>query len=223
MTVGPIAYYGKPNLAPSIVWNAELDYDRLLPAIASELRTALFAQRTDNVITSAFGGPLTFTPPGLLAERATNAGYSTAIGAEVGIKGRVPSGWRWNLSYALAVTTDHTSLNKEGTLLSTQFYSRSVPAHVVIAGIGYARDKWEAGLMARWQSSFLDARAGNGLSGLQLVNVNNYVTFTARVGYRVLDTLTLALTAQQFNAPRLVTTAAAPTERRLIASATLRF
>ena len=41
-TTGPVAVYGKPNLLPSITWNAEIDYDRQIPAIASVLRSALF-------------------------------------------------------------------------------------------------------------------------------------------------------------------------------------
>jgi hypothetical protein len=39
----------------------------------------------------------------------------------------------------------------------------------------------------------------------------------------VLDNVTLAVVAQQLNAPRLITTAGAPQERRLIASVTARF
>ena len=27
-TAGPIGFYGKPDLLPSITWNAEVDYDR---------------------------------------------------------------------------------------------------------------------------------------------------------------------------------------------------
>lgn len=74
-----------------------------------------------------------------------------------------------------------------------------------------------------WQSSFLDVRAAPGLAPLELVKINNYVTFNARVGYRLTEHVTLAATAQQLNEPRLVTTGGAPMERRLIASVTARF
>lgn len=36
-TAGPSAFYGKPNLLPSITWTLELDYDRTLPAIDAVL------------------------------------------------------------------------------------------------------------------------------------------------------------------------------------------
>jgi iron complex outermembrane receptor protein len=222
-TIGPAAFYGRPNLAPSITWNLELDYDRTLPAISSVLRTALFAQRTDDVIATPFGGPITLVPPGLPVATAANVGYSTAAGLELGLKGHLPSGWRWNLSYALAATTDHTSLNPGGVVTSAQLYARSVPEHVVLMGVGYTQGRWEADLMARWQSSFLDTRSTAGLGPLQLVTVNNYITVNARVGYKLTDNLTVALVAQQLNEARLTTTAAAPTERQLIASVTARF
>ena len=219
----PIGYYGNPNLLPSITWNAETDYDRSLPAINSVLRTALFAQRTDNVISTVFAGPLTIVSRTVEYRQAANVGYSTAAGIEIGIKGHSPQGWRWNLSYALAETTNHTGLNAGGVIVSAQLYSHSVPEHVVDAGIGYSFEKFEADLMARWQSSFLDVRAPRTPGPLQLVSVDNYITVNARIAYRVLENVTLAVAAQQLNAPSLITTAGAPQERRLIASVTARF
>jgi outer membrane receptor for ferrienterochelin and colicins len=222
-TTGPIEVFGKPNLLPAITWNAELDYDRTLPAISSVLRTALFAQRTDDVIVNPFGGTFTLVPPGIPVTTAANVGYTTAAGMELAIKGHTQTGWRWNASYALAATTDHTDLGSEGSLVSTQLYARSAPEHVVIAGIGYSQDRWEADLMARWQSSFVDTRSVPGLPPLELVVVNNYVLLNARVAYRLTDALTLAVVAQQLNAATLLTTAGVPMERRVIASATVRF
>ncbi len=221
--VGPVAYFGKPSLLPSITWNTELDYDRAMPEIGSVLRTAVFVQRTDNVITPPAGGSLSFVPPGIPLLIAANVGYTTAAGMELGIKGHSASGWRWNASYALAETTDHTSLNQNGIVTSTALFARSTPGHVIIAGLGYTFDRWEADLMARWQSSFLDVRAGPGLSPVQLVNIDNYLTVNARIGFNVTDNLTLAAVAQQLNESHLITTGGAPMERRLIGSATVRF
>ena len=222
-TTGPVAVYGKPNLLPAITWNAEIDYDRQIPSIASVLRTALFLQRTDNVIATPFGGPITFGPTGYPITTAANVGYSTAAGMELAIRGHAASGWRWNLSYALAATTDHTSLNTGPAIVSTELYTRSVPEHVVIVGAGFSRDQWEADLMARWQSSFVDTRSILGTPPLRFVVVNNYVTVNARIAYRLTNQVTLALVARQLNSASLVTTAGVPTERRLIASLTARF
>ena len=221
--VGPAAYFGRPDLRPLVVWNTELDYDRALPALASTMRTAVFWQRIDDVIAWPFGGPMSIGPYGFPSFTSGNVGYSTAAGLEIGINGHAGSGWRWNASYALATTTDHTTLNQGGLITSAVEYAQSAPRNVVIAGIGYSQGKWEADLQARWQSSYLDFRMGAGLTGLQPVTVQNYVTANGRIAYRVLENVTFALMLQQFNQARIAETAGPPVERRVILSATARF
>jgi len=217
----PAAYIGRPDLNPSVVWNEELDYDRSLPAIASTLRTALFLQRTDDLLTTPFGAPLTITPSGLPVFFSQNVGYSTAAGAEIGIKGHSANGFRWNASYALVSTTDHTTLDTSPGL-GTVEYAHSAPNHVVIGGLGYSQDRWELDLMARWQSSYLDYRLDPTRTMLLPVQVDNYVTVNARIGYRLTENLTAALAAQQFNAPALAETAGPPVQRQIILSLTAR-
>ena len=217
----PAAYVGRPNLDPSVIWNAELDYDRALPSVLSTLRTAVFAQRIDDLVTTPFGATLTIVPPGLPVFFSQNAGYSTAAGLEIAIKGQAPSGFRWNASYALAATTDHTTLNAGPVPTSVVEYAHSAPEHVVIGGIGYTRDRLELDLMARWQSSYLDFRLNPGRTAFMAVNVDNYVTMNARAGYRLTDTLTVALIAQQFNQSQLAETAGPPVQRQIILSLTV--
>ena len=218
----PPAFVGSPNLRPSIVWNAELDYDRALPAIGSTLRTAMFLQRTDDVMAWPFGAPFTFAPSGLPVYFSQNVGYSTAAGAELGIKGHSSSGFHWNASYSLVSTTDHTTLNQVPPASSIVEYSNSTPRHVVIGGIGYATNKWELDVMARWQSSYQDFRMNSQRTYLMPIEVNNYLTATARIGYRVTERVTLGLTAQQFNQSQLIETAGPPVERRIIGSISVR-
>lgn len=108
---GPLAYAGTPDLHPSIVWSAELDYDRAVPPIGSTVRAAFFVQRINDIISTSFGAPLTFSPVGVPLFLSSNVGWSSAAGTEVEIKGRTVQGFRWNASYALAATTNHTVLN----------------------------------------------------------------------------------------------------------------
>jgi iron complex outermembrane receptor protein len=221
--VEPVALLGRPNVRPSVVYNVELDYDRTIPRIDSTLRTALFWQRTDDVISWPFGGSFVITPGGMPAMVAANVGYTTAAGVEIGLKGHSESGWRWNASYALTATTDHTSLNQGPVLSSTVNYACSAPRNVVIAGLGYSVGRWEADLNARWQSSFCDYRTGPIPLELERVTIGNYVTMNARIGYRLFDNVTVALTAQQLNQASLVQTAGPPFERRFIASVSAHF
>ena len=81
-------------------------------------------------------------------------------------------------------------------MTSAPLYARSVPEHVVLMGVGHMQGRWEADLMARWQSSFLDTRNSPYPGPLQLVTVNNDITVNARIGYRLTDDLTVASVAQ---------------------------
>ena len=143
--------------------------------------------------------------------------------ARLGLHGQTPGGFRWSASYALASTTDHTTLNRGPPATSTIDYALSAPRNVVDASIGYTRDRVEVDLQVRWQSSFIDYRPTGASFYLQPVEVRNYVTANARVAYKLTDRLTAALTAQQFNTSRLYQTAGPPVERRIIASLTARF
>ena len=210
-------------LHASPIWSSELDYDRAVPALASSLRTALFWQRIDDIIAWPFGGIFTVDRNGIPTFLAGNVGYSTAAGLEIGIKGHAESGWRWNASYALATTTDHTSLNRSGVVTSIVEYAHSAPRHVVIGGIGYSLGKWETDLQARWQSSYLDFRDTAASLGLEPVTVENYISANGRIGYRVTEHLTVALTLQQFNQARIAETAGPLVERAVILSTTARF
>jgi iron complex outermembrane receptor protein len=215
-------FVGRPDLNPAIVWNAELDYDRTLPAIGSTLRNAVFVQQTDDVIAWPFGTPLAAVQHGTPIFYSQNVGDTDAAGAELELKGHNAAGFRWNASYAFVATSDHTVLDDGPRPTSIVEYAHSTPNHVVIGGIGYSRDKLELDLLARWQASYLDYRVNQQRTALLAVNIDNYVTMTARVGYRLTEALTLALTAQQFNQSQLVETAGPPVERQIIVSLTVR-
>jgi iron complex outermembrane receptor protein len=222
-TLGPAVIAGNPNVQPSVVHNIELDYDRAVPEWDSTVRTAVFAQHSDNIISQPLSSPVQFDQYGVPLLLTSNVGSSSAAGVEVGIKGQSASGWRWNASYSFVATSDHTTLNQGPAPTSAIDYARSTPQDVVVGGIGYTWEKLELDAQARWQSSYQDYRSiGNGFT-LQPVVVDNYVTMNARIGYRVAEHVTVALSAQQFNTSRLYQTAAPPVERRILASLTVRW
>jgi predicted porin len=100
-------------------------------------------------------------------------------------------------------------------------YADGTARHAVILGVGYSIQKWELDAQGLWQSSYTDY--ARGALGLQPVPIGNYVTLNARIGYRVTDYLTLSGTAQQFNVSHLLETAGDYVDRRLFASANVRF
>jgi outer membrane receptor for ferrienterochelin and colicins len=222
-TFGPVVIAGSPNVRPSTVDSIELDYDRALPVIDSSLRVALFAQRNRDLISQPFAVPPAIGPTGLPVLLAGNVGGSDAVGAELSIKGHSESGFRWQLGYAFVATTDNTVLNRGFVVTSAVDYARSVPRNVVIAGFGYTRGPLEIDFLGRWQSSYRDFQISPAPLLLQPVEVQNYVTLNARIGYRITDNFTAAVAVQQFNVSRLLQTAGPPVERRAIAGITARF
>ena len=213
-----VSFLGSSDLKPSAVSHAELGYDRQVRALASTIRAAIFAQRTDEVIADPLSSNPAFTGQGL-AFRSANVGRSSAVGGEVGLRGQA-DGYRWNASYAYISVSDR--LDDAGPLPWLNF-QRGTPTHVVTLGGGRGWGRLEVDVQGRWQSGYRDAR-GNGRSFTpQPFDVPGYVQFNARVGYKVAEGLTLALTADQFNVSGLRQTAGPEVERRLFLSATARF
>jgi outer membrane receptor for ferrienterochelin and colicins len=218
---GGVAYSALPELSPSIVWNGELDYDRAITPIHSTLRSAIFVQRTETLLAAPVNAPFAFIPGGRVFVPGTG-GHSVALGAEFALKGASEAGFRWNLSYALVTTSDAVPASTAEHPNGAAEFAHAVPRHVVIAGIGYARDRFELDLVARWQSSLRDFRIGSDGLTLMPVEVGNAITMATRFGYRLSEHMTASVTAQQFNRSRLIETAGPPVERRIIVGLTVR-
>ncbi|MEJ0048109.1 MAG: hypothetical protein WDN04_19795 [Rhodospirillales bacterium] len=209
---------GSPSALPTVVWNAELGYDRVWDVLGATSTAAIFFQRNTDLIEAPGSAPPVLRD-GVLVSQTSNIGSSNEIGFEVGLRGGVKTGFNWNASYRYAsITQDTTSAS---TAVPGPFanYSTGTPVHEIVVGAGYSIDRWEFDAQGRWQSSYTDYSFVPPAFREPFV-VNNYVAFNARVGYRALDRLTLAGTAQQFNVSRLVQTSGDFVDRRFIASAT---
>jgi iron complex outermembrane receptor protein len=216
------AFEGTPNLKPTISMNYEADYDRQLPSLQSTLQLALFVQHSRDLLASP--GDAGVTDPKTNFGYAGNIGASDSYGGELSLKGSYPDGWRWQASYALALITDHTSVNANPSTPNSSIDNQNgTPTHAVILGVGRSWGAFEADLFGRWQSSLDDIRIDNTGDTLQRFRINNYLTVNARIGYSPIERLTLAVSGQQLNQGSLVTTSGSPLERRVIASATVRF
>jgi len=218
-------YLGNPGVSAASIDNVELDWDRTLPKLNSTIRAAVFAQRTDNILIN----PYETTPvsdgaviAGLDEQRAVaaNVGSSTAFGAEIGLRGHLASGFRWNANYSFISIHDRLAINQNG-LYSPQDFQHGTPTHAVVLTGGYTTGQWEFDAQTKWQSQFVDYSANPVNATLTPVMVANYILADVRVGYRVTDNITLGLTAQQFNRSHLMVSAGPPIEQRVFLSLTI--
>ncbi len=217
----PVSFIGNPTLDAASVTNFEFDYDRTLSTIDAVLRTAIYYQRTDDLLTSALNAPLGYGTGGLVGY-AQNIGSSRAAGGEIGLKGISDAGIRWNASYSYISIADHFALGSLSGFSGVLDYQHGSPASIIDIGAGYSWDRFEFDAQARWQSHFTDY-APTAYGGAVPLQIDNYVTANARVGYHVTDNLTLALAGEQLAQGQILEAAGTPVERRITASVTVQY
>ncbi|MFT8246914.1 TonB-dependent receptor plug domain-containing protein [Roseomonas sp. BN140053] len=210
-----IRLVGSTRLSPSAVTHGELGYDHRLSALASTLRAAVFAQKTDDVIADPFSAGAALSRQGVLY-RSTNVGDSSAVGGEIGLRGTA-AGFRWDASYSYISITD--DLDRSSRLS----FENGTPTHVVRLGGGYTLDRLEFDAQARWQSRYRDVTVDARTTQRRPVEVSNYLQLDARLGYRLTDNVEVSLTGQQINASRQLQAAGPPVERRVFLTLSTRF
>jgi iron complex outermembrane receptor protein len=185
------------------------------------LRAAVYYQRTDSLVASAIVLPL-LPGAGGLVSYAQNVGSSSAVGGEIGLKGKTDSGIRWSASYALISITDDLTLGALSGSSQLLDYEHGAPASVVNIGAGYSWDRFELDAQARWQSHFTDYNPTPS-GAVQPVRIDDFVTLNARLAYRLTDDVTLALNGDQLIQSRILEAAGIPVERRIMVSVTGKF
>jgi iron complex outermembrane receptor protein len=210
---------GVPDLRPESVWNAEVSYDRSLTAIRGMASGSVFFQRNTNVLAPPGSTPVE-PVGGLFVSTAQNIGSSNAIGIEAAVHGATAGGFRWNASYRYESISE--DLRAGVTPSEATGLDNGTPLHVIIAGVGYTKGAWELDAAGRFQTGFTDYTR-NSLGAVVPFPVPDYATFNVRIGYRVTPHLTLALTAQQLDAARIVEASGYEVARRFILSARYEF
>ena len=215
----PISFIGNPSLDAASVTNFEFDYDRTLSTIDAVLRTAVYYQRTDDLLTSALNAPLGHGAGGLVSY-AQDIGSSSAAGGEIGLKGTSDFGIRWNASYSLISIVDHFNLGTLSGFSGLLDYQHGSPASIVDIGAGYSWNRFEVDAEARWQSHFTDY-APTAYGSAVPSPIDDYVTANMRVGYHITDNVTLAVAGEQLTQRQILEAAGTPVERRITASVTV--
>jgi iron complex outermembrane receptor protein len=208
---------GIPTLAPTVVDNYEFDWDRQLPQFGAQLRTSVFYQLTDNMISLSGGiavgpGALYFTP--------TAIGDSSALGGSISLDGHFLEHWRWGASLRLERISE--SFGPSAAAAVGQVDPRNeTPTRLVKLNIGWSQGRWENDVYLAYQSQTAGVDY-NGFVGTSVI-VPAYSAVDARLGYKLNTHLTLAVSGQNLLHARQVQTSGEPVQRRLLATVSAGF
>jgi len=211
---------GNPDVDPTDVTNYEIDWDRSLPGIGGRFRAAAFYEQSLDFITNAgviFPGS---GPPPYLG--ASNVGNSMARGIELSLTGKFATNWRWGANYRFESITDRFTPVLQGNSPFVDF-QHVTPVHVVKANLGWASGRWETDAYVYYQSATRGLASLPVGVGSYLTPVPGYVSFDARVAYRLTDWATLAVSGQNLGQSPQQQTSGPKVERRVFATVTVTY
>jgi len=209
---GSLALSGTPTLAPTVVENYELDWDRQLPQLRVLLRTAIFYQFTDNMI--ALTGGFAAGPAGVYFTPAP-IGDSSALGTTISLDGHLLEHWRWGANLRLERISE--SFGAAAAAAAGQVDPRNqTPTRVAKLNVGWSQGRWESDVFLAYQSHTAGLNY-NGVTGTP-VNVPGYAAVDARLACQMNAHLTLALSGQNLLHARQMQTSGEPVQRRVFAT-----
>jgi len=206
---------GNPNLKPTIVTNYELGYDRKISQINSVAKASLFYEKNQDVVSFLYSGVRVVAPLAWASYIATNVGDSYAYGGEIELKGS-NKGFRWDASYSFSRVTD------EETVKSENAFQGSMPQHSLRLDVGYSTGAWEIDANGQYKSDIKMMRSENGIAQSPL-GTEGYVTFGGRIGYKLTENATLALSGANLNRQKTTASPFPAVERQALLTLTSKF
>jgi iron complex outermembrane receptor protein len=210
---------GVPTLDTTLVTNYEVDWDRSLPVLHALFRAAAFYEKTTDIfdvvggLIEASSGPY-ITP--------TNIGDSHAHGIELSLKGTFAEDWRWGLGYRFeAVKDQFNPADQNGSYFVD--YQHTTPQSLVNANIGWSKAKWEIDGYLRYQSATQGLIPLPDQTNTSLTPIPAYVSVDARVAYKPIGWMTLALSGQDITHAAQRQTSAQEVQRQVFGSVTVDF
>lgn len=217
---------GTPTLAPTIVMNYEVSWDRAVPSLDGQLTVNLFHQTNNEIAGQSIAG-FTFLNGKPAIVIGVTVGSSNATGLEIAFKGAFLQDWRWGLSYTPEIITDHFGPGL-GLADTGADYQHTTPTHVVKANLGWAHGPWEIDGYLQYLSSSYGiglnpAASPIAFSAGKLVPISDYVAVDGRIAYKLTNWATLALSAQDFTQASQQQTVSAKVERQVYGSISVNF
>ena len=202
---------GRGNVT-TIVENYGLSYEHKVPEIFSALKFSTYYEANKNLAAYITGTPRVVGGITYVLKTAQNVGNSEGMGGEVDLNG-TRDGFRWDASYSYQTIRD-------GPLVAQKLdYARSAPEHQLRLNLGYTNDKWEADLHAQFVTTDMLRLT----TVLERVYAGAFYSLGGRVGYKLTDNITVALSGTNLTRGATNDSAYPAVERQLLLNFTGRF
>ena len=211
---------GDPDADPTDVYHYEIDWDRALPGIGGQFRTAAF-YLDGRDFSTLLGPPIPGSGPPPYRTGDT-AGNSSALGIELSLTGTFQENWRWGVNYRFESIADRFAPFAAGGTSYIDF-QHVTPKHMLKANLGWASGPWEIDSYFYYQSPTRGLESLPFASGSFLSPVPDYLSVDARIAYRLTDWATLAISGQDLATSPQKQTAGPSVERRVFATLTVNY
>jgi iron complex outermembrane receptor protein len=200
-----------PRLKPTITQDISLDYERKIEAVSSTATISPYFITVKDIVAPFQPTDQTTTQGGIVwpVVVAQNIGGSHGWGAEFDLEGQNDSGFRWDASYSFAHVTDDAGVR------TNIDYQGSAPKSTFRLLLGYSTGAWEFDAKGQHQTSTDMLRSPNGGATYAPIAVDGYTTLSGRIGYKLMDAYTLALSTVNLNEHYLYTSPYPAVERQV--------
>jgi len=210
---------GVPTLNPTVTTNYEVDWDRSLPTLHALFRAAAFYEKTTDLF-DVVGGLIESSSGPFITP--TNIGDSHAEGIELSLKGNFAADWRWGLGYRFEALKDQFNPAYQGGRFFVD-YQHSTPQSLVNANIGWSKAKWEIDGYLRYQSATQGLIPLPDQTNTGFTPIPAFVSVDARIAYKPVTRLTLAVSGQDVTHATQRQTSAQEVQRQVFGSVTVDF
>jgi outer membrane receptor for ferrienterochelin and colicins len=214
-TAGPytVGVIGNPTLAPSIVTNYEVGYERTLPGLDAKAGVSVFRQKTEDVKGQPTSSQIDVMPAAagilpLLSYR--NIGDSKMWGVELTASGKITGGYHWSGDWTFTDVDNKAAAGFSPTVRLADF-SATTPEVRGNVSFGWSDAVWSADVFAHYTG---DHKIYTSASVPTLADVDGYVTLGGRLARTLDHGITLAVSGQNLSDGHQRQTAGLEVERR---------
>jgi iron complex outermembrane receptor protein len=210
---GPVYLLGNPNLDPTIVTNYELAYDHQFTA--AKLGVRLFVQDWEGLKSGLGTAALDYAPTATTNPGFTykNTADSKMKGVELTVAGKLAGGFGWHGDYTYTDVKDTPFPGMNPVARYTAFEATTPKSRGNVGGT-WVGGPWEADANLHYVGDFQWYDITNGA----LQPVKAYASLSSRVGYKMDNGVTLAVSGQNLLSEQQKQTRGLEAERQVLFS-----